>query len=371
MRSVIFCSGFSIATAALQPWLTLLEVANALVGVGHEVVLATDEQAVPGKLPHPTKVFRNLRGSSSNVIRAWLDAERFDAAIVAVSPFSLATAGWYKALPRPRALAYLPSLYSFREVGRVWRWLSWRERWEYGRNLGVPAVFWRNRMTSCFASVVVQSQRTAGRIGPAVPVTVIPPGVDMSFWKPLPASPSPAVSFLFLGSALPIRGYQVLLDALQLLPSSITLRVLARGLTPHDENRLRRDLSARGLGERVVLRGGWLTRTDIRAEIQAAAAVIMPFLLVPSELPVSVAEAIACGTPVIASDIDGLPEMCGNAGKVVPTGDPRSLADTIGKLANGSHELADLQRACIVRREQWTGWNEMTANWLNLLEGQA
>jgi glycosyltransferase involved in cell wall biosynthesis len=37
-------------------------------------------------------------------------------------------------------------------------------------------------------------------------------------------------------------------------------------------------------------------------------------------------EALACGTPVIASEVGVLPEVVGTAGLVVPAGDPDRLA---------------------------------------------
>jgi glycosyltransferase involved in cell wall biosynthesis len=49
-----------------------------------------------------------------------------------------------------------------------------------------------------------------------------------------------------------------------------------------------------------------------------------------------VAEAMACGTAVVASDGGALPEVVGDAGVVVPRGDAEALALAVGALLDSS-----------------------------------
>ncbi len=64
------------------------------------------------------------------------------------------------------------------------------------------------------------------------------------------------------------------------------------------------------------------------------------FTVIPSEVyensPLSVLEAMACGKPVIGSDIGGIPELVqnGTTGLVFPSGNAEELADRIRKLAD-------------------------------------
>ena len=88
---------------------------------------------------------------------------------------------------------------------------------------------------------------------------------------------------------------------------------------------------ARELGviERVIFAG---TRTDVSRLLRASTLVVLP-----SEheaLPTTLIEAAACGRPVVASDVDGIPEVVvsGVTGLLVPVGDDVALAREVTAL---------------------------------------
>jgi len=91
--------------------------------------------------------------------------------------------------------------------------------------------------------------------------------------------------------------------------------------------------------------------------------VVLPFVLVPSELPVSVLEVIACGTPAIVSDIDGLPASVGEAGIVVPQANARRLAAEMLALATLPERQAALRRACLRQRDNYQSWDATAERW--------
>ncbi|MFC7643053.1 glycosyltransferase family 4 protein [Streptosporangium lutulentum] len=58
-------------------------------------------------------------------------------------------------------------------------------------------------------------------------------------------------------------------------------------------------------------------------------------LLVPSRWegqPLNVQEALRAGTPVIATEVGGIPAMVGDAGLLVPYGDVGAMRDAIGRV---------------------------------------
>jgi glycosyltransferase involved in cell wall biosynthesis len=61
-------------------------------------------------------------------------------------------------------------------------------------------------------------------------------------------------------------------------------------------------------------------------------------LLVPSlpgeGVPRVIVEAFAAGLPVVATDVAGIPKVVQGRGMVVPSGDPRAMADAVGRLLN-------------------------------------
>jgi len=140
-----------------------------------------------------------------------------------------------------------------------------------------------------------------------------------------------------IGKLHEVKGQTHLIEACRLLRR--------RGLDVHchligdgpDRNALFAQASQGGLADRVRFYG-WRTRTEIvellrRADVVAAASV-------PSKdgrregIPVALMEAMACGVPVVASELSGIPELVrrGQSGLLVPPGDPVALADAIQRL---------------------------------------
>jgi glycosyltransferase involved in cell wall biosynthesis len=76
------------------------------------------------------------------------------------------------------------------------------------------------------------------------------------------------------------------------------------------------------------------------------------FVVLPSEwyegFPLVVAEAYACGSPIVASRIGGLPELIrdGVTGMLFESGDAASLANAVNQLWNRRADLQDMRRAC-------------------------
>jgi L-malate glycosyltransferase len=88
-------------------------------------------------------------------------------------------------------------------------------------------------------------------------------------------------------------------------------------------------VAARGLGADVELLG---ERADLPALLRGA-----DVFLLPSEVEsfgLAALEALACGVPVVASDVGGLPEFVaeGEVGFLRPMGDVAALAEAVGRL---------------------------------------
>ena len=88
-----------------------------------------------------------------------------------------------------------------------------------------------------------------------------------------------------------------------------------------------------GLAERVRFRG-WLPFTEVRDAMSAATVLVHPSDGLGDGLPNVLREAMAVGTPVIASHVAGIPEALdsGRCGVLVPPGDEPALAEAIAGL---------------------------------------
>ena len=120
------------------------------------------------------------------------------------------------------------------------------------------------------------------------------------------------------------KGLPLLLEAagrLANLGRSFELRLVGDGELRGD---LEKEIQSRGLGRHVVITG-WLGNADVRAEIEAARALVLPSFA--EGLPVVIMEALALGRPVIATAIAGIPELVDQGcGWLVPAGSVDALA---------------------------------------------
>ncbi|MFH1142145.1 MAG: glycosyltransferase family 4 protein [Candidatus Uhrbacteria bacterium] len=138
---------------------------------------------------------------------------------------------------------------------------------------------------------------------------------------------------LFAGRLVPEKGAEVLIRAMEQLPN-IKCKIVGSG---PDLPRLRE--WARNLKNIEFM--GWQTNEQLWNLYRGAQAVVVPSLWYEVFGLVAL-EAMACGTPVIASDIGGLPEVVqdGVTGRLFPPGDVSALCQQISDLIEHP-EIAD------------------------------
>jgi glycosyltransferase involved in cell wall biosynthesis len=103
-------------------------------------------------------------------------------------------------------------------------------------------------------------------------------------------------------------------------------RVLLVGASPDDRASLARAAGRVGVGEALAY-APRLPDERLAALVRGARAVLVPALSDAAGL--AALEAIACGTPVIASAVGALPEIVGGAGILVGPRDPQRLASAL------------------------------------------
>jgi len=131
----------------------------------------------------------------------------------------------------------------------------------------------------------------------------------------------------FAGRLMAAKALDVALAAVAVVPE-VTLVIVGDGPDRAALERQRDDL---GLGDRVRFLGG-LSRAGVLRVFRAADAVLLSSRW--ENFPHVIVEALAVGTPVIASAVGGVPEVVcdGENGLLVPAGDPEALAAAIRRL---------------------------------------
>lgn len=167
-------------------------------------------------------------------------------------------------------------------------------------------------------------------------LTVVRPGVDTARFRPDPAAATetrrrlgipPSAFVVAVATRLERgKGVDVPIDALAGLPPHAELVIAGTG---REEAALRRQAAGRPV--RFL---GRVDHGDLPAVLAAADAFVLPTRL-PEGLPVSLVEAMACGLPVVASDVPGARAVVtdGVDGLLVPPGDRAALARALAVLA--------------------------------------
>ncbi len=138
---------------------------------------------------------------------------------------------------------------------------------------------------------------------------------------------------LFIGQLTTGKGLDVLLRALPKTARPCRLIVVGRG---RQEEKLRTLAQTLGLAERVVF-AGWLEPETLSAHYRQASCLVFPTRAPETSGLVGI-EAMAHGTPVIASPLGGIEEWLshGQTGLCVPPNDPAALASAIDRLLGDS-----------------------------------
>ena len=147
----------------------------------------------------------------------------------------------------------------------------------------------------------------------------IPPTVAASANRPVFLTDGPFL--LALGNCLPHKNFHALIDMADHAPD---LRIVIAGkkATPYGQS-LDRQISRRGLGDRVVLPGE-VSDADRQWLYEHCEGLLFPSLTEGFGLPVL--EAMQCGKPVFLSRLTCLPEIAGDLGFYFESFEPQRMA---------------------------------------------
>ena len=173
-------------------------------------------------------------------------------------------------------------------------------------------------------------------------IKVVHCGLEPAFHAGASSVPTATARLVCVGRLCEQKGQLLLVDAVErLVRSGVPIELVLVG-----DGEMRAEIEARiarsGL-QRQVRITGWIGSNEVRDEILAARALVLPSFA--EGLPVVLMEAMALGRPVVTTFVAGIPELVrnGESGWLVPAGDVEGLTGALRKcLATTPSELAVL-----------------------------
>ena len=192
-------------------------------------------------------------------------------------------------------------------------------------------------------------------------VTSLPDGVDLEAFRPEPADPALVErlglvgkrTVVFLGVLTDYQGVDLLLDIAAIMaPTNPDVHVLVLGYP--NEERYRAEAKARGLDE-VMTFPGRVPYADAAQWLGVGAVAVSPKRSV-TEANGKLVNYMACGLPVVASDLPVNRELLGESGVYAPIDDAEAFAARISELLADPERAREIGAALRMRAETEFAW---------------
>ncbi|MCL4473128.1 MAG: glycosyltransferase family 4 protein [Actinobacteria bacterium] len=205
-------------------------------------------------------------------------------------------------------------------------------------------------------------------------ISLIPDGVDGGFYYRRGREEIDAVlnkyrisspHILWLGSCMPHKNVEALVEAFAMLPAEFSdyQLTLAGKQAGRHWQKIDGKITDAGLADRVNL-PGFIDDADLPALFSSAGLFCFPSLYEGFGLPPL--EAMACGTPVLSSNLTSLPEVVGDAGILTdPTAE--SIRAGIIRILSDAELRQDLAKKGLERSRAYT-WEKTAALTLEVYE---
>jgi glycosyltransferase involved in cell wall biosynthesis len=219
--------------------------------------------------------------------------------------------------------------------------------------------------------IICNSQATAKDISeyyriPASKITPIPLAYDNNHFRPVNTIKPNIPYFLYLGRPNPYKNLPRLITAFAQLPRDLENHHLwiagafDRRYTPN----LQQQAQELGISDRIKFLD-YIAYNDLPKVLSQATALIFPSLWEGFGLPVL--EAMACGTPVITSNLSSLPEVTAESAILINPYQTEEIAEAMKIVASDGQLRAKLSYLGL-QRTSYFSWEKTGIATANLLD---
>lgn len=213
------------------------------------------------------------------------------------------------------------------------RWMLPVERFVYGRYSHVVSISPQTR------------EALDGWLGREVSRHVIYNGIDVRAFAEAAEGVVPSDSIVMVSRFAPSKDHETLIRAMQHVRHDVKLRLVGDGPLLEKAAEL---AGALGLSHRIEFCGA---ASDVAVHMAGAKVGVQSSHW--EGFGLTAVEMMACGRPVLASDVPGLKQVVEGAGLLFPAGDSRELARLIDTLLGDSGLYAQTALRCSARAKEY------------------
>jgi glycosyltransferase involved in cell wall biosynthesis len=387
MSLAIYTTELTDANAHLMPWRTILEVATCWQTRGLRTLVISGGGQDGEKVIKGVRVLQVRRPKDPEAVERLccrLVREGVERLFFPIAPgsFSAGLATVAKKQGLDLVWYYPGAWHTLLKIIRASKVMSLRTLLPYIYQAIFPKRVWFKRLKAAGDyPVIAMTDYTADQLRAhgysAERVFAIPPGKSSVVQRGKISEECIKIEqavgnkrfFLFFGPPNPIRGVYHILEAFACLSRThpdVRLVCFFRGDTNVDSTLIRERITRMGFGERLIAHWQSVGPADLDQLLKRCYAVLKPFVIVPSEIPLAVIETAEYGKPVIGFEGDGTGEFIGRFGLLAKHGDSRDLAETMRRLLDDSALYEDRCRAALSVYETHPNWDQVAAQWLNV-----
>lgn len=377
----------------LMPWRTVMEVVKRMRSAGMEAdvvsvpVSVAEGEVLSADMP---LVIQGLTVKQAprdfGQFCKFVEKEGYDV-VIYPTPWREALKGGFRAFAdlKCRKIAYFPGgVYAWKNNLALWRWGGLSVAKPYMIDTMTPYRRFAGLMHSCgFASVVGLSPYTAETVKRAgfLNSLCILPGKD-DFDK-LPDANGVFERYglradekylLFTGAPAPTRGAQVLAEACNKMASQgggadlPKVVFLMRKDVGCDFSMFQKAFDNIKDKDCVKLILDKVSREELKTLMAHARGVLLPFLVAPSEIPITYCEVLSLGVPIVTFDNGGTTEYLKDALLTCRSGSVKGLVANMRRLWLDDVLHKHLSDNALRLMSNHPTWDEVAEQWINLVK---